>query len=97
MKQKHCNWCDQEFETNISYQIYCSAGCREAATKEKMAEKYAQNRRNKRIGKNRRCKNCNSLLSVYNDDLLCMKCMVNPTEVKKAIKEIKDFSNGEFK
>jgi hypothetical protein len=28
---------------------------------------------------------------------LCMKCMVNPTEVKKAIKEIKDFSNGEFK
>lgn len=94
MKQKHCDWCDHTFETSISYQIYCSAECREAATKEKMAEKYAQNRRNKRVGKDRRCKGCNGPLSVYNDDPLCVKCIVNPSDVKKAIKEIRGFSNG---
>jgi hypothetical protein len=94
MKQKHCEWCDHTFETSISYQIYCSPECREAATKEKMAEKYAQNRRNKRIGKIRKCKGCGEPLSVYNDDPLCTKCLVNPLEVKKALKEIKGLLNG---
>lgn len=94
MKQKHCDWCDSTFETSVSYQIYCSAECREFATKEKMAEKYAQNRRTKRVGKDRRCKSCDSPLSVYNDDSLCVKCIVNPLEVKRAIKEIRGLSNG---
>ena len=96
MINKHCSYCDSVFETEISYQIYCSSGCRESATKEKMAQKYAQNRRSKRIGKERLCKNCNGPLSAYNDDPLCAKCIVNPLDVKKAIKEIRDFSNGKF-
>jgi hypothetical protein len=35
-------------------------------------------------------------LSVYNDDPLCVKCLVNPLDVKKAIKEIKGLSDGKF-
>lgn len=94
MKTKHCQWCDNSFETAISYQIYCSVECREQATKEKIAQRYAQTRRSKRLSKVRKCKSCDVPLSVYNDDDLCSECTVNPIDVKKALKEIKGFANG---
>jgi hypothetical protein len=47
-------------------------------------------RRQKRIGKERTCKSCKESLSIYNDDNLCVKCNVNPSDVAKALKEIKD-------
>ena len=86
---KNCSWCDNQFETKISYQIYCSLDCRESATKEKIAARYLISRRQKRIGKERLCKNCKEELSIYNDDPLCNSCLINPTEVAKALKEIK--------
>ena len=86
---KHCNWCDSQFETKVAYQIYCSEECRDAATKEKIAARYIQTRRQKRKGKERRCKNCDGLLSIYNDDTLCAKCNINPKDVIKALKNIK--------
>jgi len=88
---KNCQWCDHPFESNISYQIYCSVECRDAATKEKIAARYLITRRQKRVGKIRRCKSCNEELSIYNDEQLCYFCEVNPKEVNKALKEIKDF------
>lgn len=91
---KHCQWCDLQFTTKISYQIYCSASCRELATREKIAERYAASRRNRRHGKVRKCKSCESNLSAYNDDPLCIKCSVNPVDVSKALKEIKGLMNG---
>lgn len=91
---KNCQWCDEPFETNVSYKIYCSTECREAATKEKIAEKYAQKRRAKMMGKKRSCKSCGSPLSAYNDDPICHACEVNPKEVIKALKELKDLANG---
>jgi hypothetical protein len=90
---KTCSWCDQNFETAISYQIYCSEECRENATKEKIAIRYLQTRRQKRKGKNRKCKKCEQRLSIYNDELLCSQCIINPNDVKKAIKEIKGLFN----
>lgn len=93
---KHCQWCDAQFTTKISYQIYCSAECREAATREKIAERYAVSRRSRRIGKIRKCKGCSGTLSAYNDDNLCMRCTVNPSEVSKALKDIKGFVSGKF-
>jgi hypothetical protein len=87
---KHCQWCDQTFTTHIKYQIYCSVDCRTNATKEKIAARYVIERRQTRIGKNRRCKSCKELLSIYNDESLCIKCNVNPKDVSKALKEIKD-------
>lgn len=93
---KHCQWCDAQFTTKISYQIYCSSECREGATREKIAERYAISRRSRRIGKTRKCKSCSSILSAYNDDSLCMKCTVNPNEVSKALRDIKGFISGKF-
>jgi hypothetical protein len=86
---KHCSWCDNVFNTQINYQIYCSTKCRDDATKEKIAARYLITRRQKRIGKDRKCKNCKEELSIYNDDSLCNSCNVNPSDVEKALKEIK--------
>jgi hypothetical protein len=91
---KHCSWCDTEFTTDISYQIYCSPVCREEATKQKIAQRYIVTRRQKRKGKVRMCKQCNSPLSIYNDDPLCSSCNINPTSVERALKEIKGKGNG---
>jgi hypothetical protein len=89
---KHCQWCDKSFESLVSYQIYCSLECREAATKEKIAARYISSKRQKRIGKERKCKSCNDLLSIYNDEILCNKCLIHPADVSKALKEIKGHS-----
>lgn len=91
---KHCSWCDSQFKTVISYQIYCSIDCRDSATKEKIAARYVQLRRQKRKGKDRRCKSCNNKLSIYNDEPLCMECSVNPNDVNKTLKQIKRIING---
>lgn len=91
---KNCQWCNQQFETKVSYQIYCSPECREMATKEKIADRYAMTRRQKRVGKTRLCKSCSKQLSVYNDELLCDDCIIIPQEVTKALKEIKGIANG---
>jgi hypothetical protein len=87
---KHCQWCDKKFETEIVYQIYCSPECRELSTKEKIAARYIVSRRQKRKGKERNCKSCKEALSIYNDESLCAKCNVNPSDVAKALKAIKD-------
>lgn len=86
---KHCSWCDNEFKSDISYQIYCSAVCRDSATKEKIAARYIYSRRQKRKGKNRKCKQCDNQLSIYNDDNLCIECNINPSDVSKVLKQIK--------
>jgi hypothetical protein len=91
---KNCKWCDSQFEQSVSYQIYCSANCRDLATKEKIAERYLHSKRQKRIGKTRPCKSCSLPLSIYNDDSICSSCAVNPDAVSKAIKEIKGKTNG---
>jgi hypothetical protein len=91
---KNCQWCDTDFISEVSYQIYCSPECRESATKEKIAARYLVTRRQKRLGKTRKCKSCNKDLSIYNDEELCNDCNVNPRDVNKALKDIKGFING---
>lgn len=91
---KHCQWCDKAFESSVKYQIYCSPECRDEATKEKIAQRYLISRRNKRIKQNRKCKQCGSALSAYNDDPICFSCVVNPKDVSKTLREIKGLANG---
>jgi hypothetical protein len=91
---KNCKCCDNQFESNVSYQIYCSPVCRDIATKEKIAIRYMQSKRQKRKGKTRLCKSCSLPLSIYNDDPVCSSCAVNPDAVGKAIKQIKGKTNG---
>ena len=90
---KNCKWCDNNFTSDISYQIYCSAVCRSAATKEKISDRYLQSKRQKRIGKPRVCRSCNKQLSIYNDEKLCNICAIDPKEVQQAIKDIKRYLN----
>jgi hypothetical protein len=51
-------------------------------------------RRTKRKGKDRKCNSCGSALSIYNDDVLCLHCDVNPKDVSKALRDIKGLANG---
>jgi hypothetical protein len=91
---KHCQWCDKEFLSDITYQIYCCSECRDSATKEKIAARYLISRRQKRKGKKRVCRSCSITLSIYNDEQLCGDCTVNPVDVNKALKQIKGIVNG---
>lgn len=87
---KVCDWCSEEFQPNVSYQIYCCAVCREAATKEKVSERYQIKRRQKLSKKQRRCSNgCGTILSIYNDSGYCNPCAVNGKQVDRALKELK--------
>lgn len=91
---KPCSFCDKQFNESVSYQVYCSSDCREFATKEKIAARYLQSKRLKRKGKIRLCKSCSMPLSIYNDFAVCSSCSVNPEAVVKAIKKIKDKTDG---
>lgn len=86
---KICDWCGNDFEPNVSYQIYCSVECRESATKEKVNEKYQKKKRQKLAGKKRKCTQCGTILSVYNSETLCGACIINQKQVDKALKELK--------
>lgn len=91
---KLCKWCDNYFSPTVSYQIYCSPTCRDAATKEKIAERHKVLRRQKRKNKIRYCAgSCGTILSVYNDGKYCDHCLVDSRAVEKKIKEIKGLMN----
>jgi len=94
MKNKHCQWCDHSFESDISYQIYCSVECREQATREKISARYNHTRRVRRKGKARPCKSCEKQLSIYNDGDLCENCLADPRDVKGALRDIRRLQNG---
>jgi hypothetical protein len=46
--------------------------------------------------KKRDCKSCGVRLSAYNDDPICYSCSVNPKEVAKALKELRDIVDGKL-
>ena len=93
---KQCHKCDIKFKPKVSYQIYCSEECRDIATKEKISERYHLTRRQKRIGKIRRCLGgCGVQLSIYNDSGFCSNCNISKKAVDKMIKELKGYIDYE--
>lgn len=89
---KSCDRCEAKFSPKVSYQIYCSDVCRSKSTKEKIAERYARTRRQKRIGKKRMCLGgCGVKLSIYNDDGFCSNCNVSKKAVDKMLKQVKGY------
>ena len=89
---KLCNRCEAYFSPKVSYQVYCSETCREEATREKIAERYQATKRQKRIGKVRKCLGgCDTSLSIYNDSGFCANCNVSAKQVAKMLKELKGF------
>jgi hypothetical protein len=87
---KICDWCSEEFQPKVNYQIYCSSDCRKLATKEKVNERYKIKKRQKLINKKRRCAGgCGTILNIYNDSSFCSRCMKNDKQVNSALKELK--------
>ena len=89
---KHCEWCDNSFDTNSKNQIYCSSECRIIATKQKVIQRYKITKSKERIGKERLCAGgCGTKLSIYNDNQFCDQCLINNKKLDRFLKEIKDF------
>ena len=89
---KLCSRCETYFIPKVSYQIYCSELCREESTREKIAERYQATKRQKRLGKVRKCLGgCDTSLSIYNDSGFCANCNVSAKQVAKMLKELKGF------
>ena len=92
---KLCKWCDTYFNPSVSYQVYCSVDCRNAATKGKILERHKIIKRQKRKNKKRLCAgNCGTILSIYNDEKFCNHCLINQRQVDKILKEIKGMSDN---
>ena len=93
---KLCDRCDKAFNPKVSYQIYCGIECRDIATKDKIVQRYYITRRQKRIGKVRKCLGgCGVDLSIYNDSGFCSNCNVSKKNVDKMLKQIKGFFDYE--
>ena len=89
---KLCSRCEAYFHPKVTYQIYCSETCREESTREKIAERYQATKRQKRLGKVRKCLGgCDTSLSIYNDSGFCANCNVSAKQVAKMLKELKGF------
>lgn len=89
---KHCEWCDDNFETDSKNQIYCDSDCRTLATKQKIVQRYKFTKVKDRMGKERKCHgDCGTYLSIYNDNLFCDTCLINNKKVDKTLKEIKGY------
>lgn len=94
----YCVWCDKDFEPASPKQIYCSAECRQEASKEKIIERYHIEKRKKRLAKKRICAGgCGTCLSIYNDSGMCDNCLTNKRKMKNFIREIKDYFDYEEK
>jgi hypothetical protein len=93
---KRCERCDTGFDPKVSYQIYCGEVCRNAATKDKITERYKNTKTQRRIGKVRLCLGgCGLQLSIYNESGFCKNCNINKKEVDKMIKQLKGFIDYE--
>lgn len=89
---KQCDWCNNYFTANVSYQVYCTTACRDEATKEKISDRQKFLKRQKRQGKDRFCVGkCGTRLSIYNDNNVCDNCNTHNKELKKKMKEIRMF------
>lgn len=87
-----CDWCDKEFDKKTSKQIYCSAECRDEASKVKIMERYFIEKRKKRKGKVRMCAGgCGTKLSMYNDESICDACMIHKKRLSSFMKEVTEF------
>ncbi len=86
---KICEWCGDDFDARVSYQIYCSPECRTSATRDKSVAKQREKKIKSRIGKTRVCTTCNKPLSVYNDDNYCSSCIGSKKDFRRFIRNLK--------
>lgn len=66
--------CQDVFEAKVYNAIYCSAECRRVVTNKNLLANYYEKKNNK--DKKRICvtKDCNTILSRYNQEKICENC-----------------------
>jgi phosphohistidine phosphatase SixA len=95
---KVCNWCSDPFISTSKNQIYCSKDCRTESTKQKIGQRYQVAKAKSRIGKERKCAgNCETLISIYNNQGFCNSCLINVKKVDKFVKDLRDYFDYEEK
>lgn len=65
--------CEQEFDPARHNQKYCNSQCCKDEMNARAKDAYAE-KRDRRRGKERKCKHCDARLSKYNDADVCMLC-----------------------
>ena len=73
---KSCIYCENDFIPKSKNQKYCNPECCRKATNKKIMQKYYANKE-RLNGKKRMCNVCNSPLSRYTADDICMLCQRN--------------------
>lgn len=70
--------CEILFEPQVHNAIYCSTDCRKIITNKNVLDRYYE-KKERRSNKTRVCKNkdCNTVLSIYNDENICEACKTN--------------------
>jgi hypothetical protein len=66
--------CGISFDAKTHNQKYCSDECCRVATNKRIMEKYYEKKAIKN-GAPRKCKTCSGLLSRYNSESICAKCV----------------------
>jgi len=80
--------CGLDFDSKTHNQKYCSDECCRVATNKRIMEKYYEKKAIKN-GAPRKCKGCPGLLSRYNSEPYCAKCIKsNHTKNKKSLMDI---------
>jgi len=82
--------CNNEFEPKTHNQKYCSDECCRIATNQKLKKAY-YDKKDRLAGKKRICKTkgCNVILSRYQDEDICNKCIGSEKEKeRKALLEM---------
>ena len=70
--------CHSLFEPQVHNAIYCSTDCRKVITNKNVLDRYYE-KKERRANKKRVCSNtdCNTILSMYNDENICEACKTN--------------------
>lgn len=78
--EKVCLECGKSFTASKSNQIYCQSECTRKASNKKIIERYHATKAIK-SSNDRKCKECSSKLSKYNDDNICNPCKQGKKEL----------------
>jgi hypothetical protein len=75
--------CGISFDAKTHNQKYCSDECCRVATNKRIMEKYYEKKAIKN-GAPRKCKTCAGLLSRYNSENICAKCVKSKDSKNKS-------------
>ena len=66
--------CKKLFIAKVYNTIYCSSDCRKKITNQKLLENYYRKKENRNKKRTCKTKDCNTVLSKYNEEDICELC-----------------------